>query len=146
MGAVDLLDCALSDLRPVIREKKWYWAFVINVINIAFVYSWRLYRIVSGETIPLKDFREHSVSIMIRQSKPRAISVDSRPTRAHKVADEVRYDRLGYYAITCSVRKYAVCGESCRDSCEKSKRSLHVKTCFQIYDEIITTTCIVFII
>ena len=29
---------------------------------------------------------------MIRQSNPRVISVDSRPTKAHKVADEVRYD------------------------------------------------------
>ena len=39
MGGVDLLDRALSDLRPVIRGKKWYWPLVINAINIAFVYS-----------------------------------------------------------------------------------------------------------
>ena len=39
MGGVDLLDRALSDLRPVIRGKKWYGPLVINAINIAFVYS-----------------------------------------------------------------------------------------------------------
>ena len=67
---VDQLDRALSDLRPVIRGKKWYWPLAINAIRTGFVYSWRLYRIVSGDTIPLKDFRLHFVSIMIRQSKP----------------------------------------------------------------------------
>ena len=40
-------------------------------INIAFVYSWWLYRIVSGETIPQNDFERHIVGIMIRQSKLR---------------------------------------------------------------------------
>ena len=135
MGGVDLLDRALSDLRPVIRGKKWYRPLVINAINIAFVYSWRLYRIVSGETIPQKDFRWHIVGIMIRQPKPRVIRVGSRPTKAHKVADEVRYDGLGHYPISCSVRKCVVCGKSCRNSCEKCKRSLHVKTCFQIFHE-----------
>ena len=96
MGGVDLLDCALSDLRPVTRGKKRYWPLVINAINIAFVYSWLLHRIVSGETIPQKHFRRHVVGIMIRQSKPCVISVDSRSTKARKVADEVRYDELGH--------------------------------------------------
>ena len=32
------------------------------------------------------------MGIMIRQSNARVISVDSRPTKAHKVADKVRYD------------------------------------------------------
>ena len=76
---------------------------------------------VSVETIPQKDFRQHTVGIMIRQSKPRVISADPRPTKAHKVADEVRN------------RKCAVCGKSCRNKCEKSKRTLHVKTCFKIF-------------
>ena len=125
---------------------------VITAINIAFVYSWRLYRIVSGETMPQKDFRRHIVDIMIRQLKPRVINVDSRPAKAHKVANEVRYDGLGHYPISCSVQKCAVYGKSCRNSFEKCKRSLHVKTCFQIfheklqYDDIITRTCIIFII
>ena len=39
MGGVDLLDHALSDLRPVIHGKKWYWPLVINAINITLVYS-----------------------------------------------------------------------------------------------------------
>ena len=105
MSGVDLLYRALFDSRPVICGKKWYWPLVINAINIAFLYSWRLYRIISGETIPQKDFRWHIVAVMITQSKPHAISVDSCATKAHKVSDEVRYYGSGHYPISFSVRK-----------------------------------------
>ena len=71
----------------------------INVLNFAFVYSWQLYRIVSGKTLLQKNLRRHIVGIMIRQSKPRIISVESRPTKAHKMVAEVRYDGLGHYPI-----------------------------------------------
>ena len=135
MGGVDLLDRALSDLRPVIFRKIWYWPLVINAINIEFVYSWRLYRIFSGETIPQYDFRQHIVGTIIRQSRPRVTSVDSLPTKSRKVADEVRYEGLGHYPISCSIRECAFCGKSYRNLCEKCKRSLHVKTCFQMFHE-----------
>ena len=65
MGEVDL-HCTLSDLRPLIRGKKWYWPLVINAINIALAYNWRLYRVVCGEPMSLKNFRRHIVGIMIR--------------------------------------------------------------------------------
>ena len=100
MGGVDLSDHTLSNLRPVICGKKCYWLLVINALYIVFVYSWRLYRIVSGKTVPQKDFRRHIVGIIIRKSKPCVISVNSRQTEAHKVADEVRYDGLGRYPIS----------------------------------------------
>ena len=132
MGGVDLLYHVLFDLRSVICGKKGYWPLVINAINIAFAYSWRLYCIVS---LPQKGFTRHIVGIMIKQSKLHVISVDSHPTKAQKLTDEVRYDGLGHYPICCSVRKCAVCGKSCRNSCEKSKRSLHNKKCFHIFHE-----------
>ena len=71
----------------------------VNAINIAFVYSWQLYRIISGKTLLQKNLRRHIVGIMIRQTKPRIINVGSRPTKAHKVVDEVRYNGLGHYPI-----------------------------------------------
>ena len=75
MGGADLLDHASSDLRPVICWKKWYWPLVI-VPSI-----FHLYTDISGETITQKDFRLHIEDIMIRQSKRRVISFDSRLTR-----------------------------------------------------------------
>ena len=135
MGGVDLLDRALSDLRPVIRGKKWYWPLIINAINIAFVYSWRIYRIISGEVFSQKDFRRRVVSIMIRRSASQILDVRSRPARAFKVADEIRLDGIGHYSSPASVRRCAICKKNCRNSCGKCSQSLHVNTCFQLFHE-----------
>ena len=135
MGGVDLLDSALSDLRPVIRGKKWYWPLIINAINIAFVYSWRIYRIISGEVFSQKDFRRRVVSIMIRRSASQILDVRSRPARAFKVADEIRLDSIGHYPSPGSVRRCAICKKNCRNSCGKCSQSLHVNTCFQLFHE-----------
>ena len=135
MGGVDLLDRALSDLRPVIRGKKWYWPLIINAINIAFVYSWRIYRIISGEVFSQKDFRRRVVSIMIRRSASQILDVRSRPARAFKVADEIRLDGIGHYPSPASVRRCAICKKNCRNSCGKCSQSLHVNTCFQLFHE-----------
>lgn len=48
---------------------------------------------------------------------------------------------MGHYPISCSVRKCSVCGKSCRNSCEKCKRSLRVKTYFQIFHVTIRWHC-----
>ena len=135
MGGVDLLDRALSDLRPVIRGKKWYWPLIINTINIAFVYSWRIYRIISGEVFSQKDFRRRVVSIMIRRSASQILDVRSRPARAFKVADEIRLDGIGHYPSPASVRRCAICKKNCRNSCGKCSQSLHVNMCFQLFHE-----------
>ena len=141
MGGVDLLDRALSCLRPVIHGKKWYWPLFINLINIAFVYSWRLYCIVSGETIPQKDFRRHIVGIMIRQSKPCVISVDSRPTKAHKVADEMRYNELCHYPSAAQFRNVLFVGNVAEihvRSANEAYMSKHVSRFFMKSDYTMT--------
>ena len=96
MGGVNLLDCALSDLRPVIRGKKCYWPLIINAINIAFVYSWCIYGIISGEVLSQKEFRRRVVSIMIRRS-------------ASQVANEIRLDGVGHYPSPAPVKRCAIC-------------------------------------
>ena len=70
MAGGDLLDRVLSDIRPIIFGKKCYWPLIINALNIAFVYSWRMYKIVSGLEVSQKNFRRHITSIMIRRSHP----------------------------------------------------------------------------
>ena len=75
MGGVDLLDRALSNLRSVIRRKKWYWPLVINAINISFVYSWRLFRIVSGETIPYRKISDGKLWVPWSDNQTHASSV-----------------------------------------------------------------------
>ena len=42
MGGVDLVDRALSDLRPNFNGRKWYWNLIINTLNVGIVHCWRL--------------------------------------------------------------------------------------------------------
>ena len=154
----DLPDCALSHLRPVTSGKKWYWALILKTINIALVCSWMVHRMVSGKFIPQKDFRRHNGDILIRKSKLRVVTVDFCPTKAHKVADGVRYAELGHYPISCSFRKWTEIlfigkvTEIHVRSAYKAYNCIHFKTYFQIfhekwqYHDIITTTCNMFII
>ena len=97
MSGVDLLDRALSDLRSVIFGKKWYWLLIITAINIAFVYSWGVCRIISGEVLSQKEFRRRVVSIMIKRFASQIMDVRSRPARTFKVVDEIGLDGVEHY-------------------------------------------------
>jgi hypothetical protein len=48
MGGVDLVDNALSDMRPVIHWKKWYGPLIVNAFGLLRVAAWRLHREVGG--------------------------------------------------------------------------------------------------
>ena len=109
MGGVDLLDRALSNLRSVIWGKKWHWPLIINAINIAFVYSWRIYRIISSEVLSQNEFRGREVSVMIRRSASQIMDVRSRPARTFKVADEIRLDGVRHYPSPAPVKRCAIC-------------------------------------
>ena len=73
MGGADFPDCALSDLRPVIQGKKWYWSLVINALIIVFVYTWPIFRIISEEPMPRKSYCRQIVGIFVRRAHPKII-------------------------------------------------------------------------
>lgn len=56
MGGVDLLDRFLSDYRPKLRNKKWWWNIFANFLNMAVVAAWRLHRDLKGD-MPHLPFR-----------------------------------------------------------------------------------------
>ena len=86
-----MLDYALSDLIPVIRGRKWYWPLVINALNIAFGYSWRVFRIVSEEPLPQKIYCLQIVGILIQRAHPEIISVHTRSPKNFQILDETRF-------------------------------------------------------
>ncbi|KAG0410024.1 hypothetical protein HPB47_012866 [Ixodes persulcatus] len=43
MGGVDLLDRFISDYRPTLRSKKWYWPLLSNLLVTLRVAAWRLH-------------------------------------------------------------------------------------------------------
>lgn len=134
MGGVDLVDRALSDFRPKIGGKKWYWSLLINAINIATVFSWRVFQLASTSSIPHKEFRRSIVSVLLKMESPR-LSIDSRPGPSSAVAPEVRYDNLRHYPVAGPVRRCVLCKKNCRIVCSKCLKALHVSYCFQKYHE-----------
>ena len=48
MGGVDLVDRFLSDYRPVIVSKKWWWTLLSNTVNLTMVAAWRLHVLSDG--------------------------------------------------------------------------------------------------
>ena len=117
MGGVDLLDCTLSELIPVIRGKKWYWPLIINTLDIASAYSRQI------------------VGILIRGAHPEIISVHSRPAKCFRIPDEICFERVKHYAICCPVRRCVLCGKNSKKACDKCKLTLHLDTCFQMFHE-----------
>ena len=53
---VDLMDRALSNMRPKIKGKKWYWVLLLNALNILMVFSWRMFHISTDEKKEQKEF------------------------------------------------------------------------------------------
>ena len=65
MGGVDLVDRSLSELRPKIKGKKWYWTLLINAFNLGLVFSWRIFQLAHTSSISQKDFRLNLAHMMM---------------------------------------------------------------------------------
>ena len=77
--------------------------------NIAFVFSWRIYRIISGEVLSQKKFQRQVVSIMIRRSASQIIDVRSHPGHTFKVAGEISLDGVEHYPSLALMRRWVIC-------------------------------------
>ena len=62
MGDVDLLGRFMSQHRPTIQGKKWYWPLFVNCMLMLTVAAWRLH--VSVETSPRLSFLEFIRSVV----------------------------------------------------------------------------------
>ena len=85
MGGVDLLDRFLSDYRPRLRSKKWWWCLFSNFLNMSVVAAWRLHKKI-GATISHFQFRRDVVRTLMarRHDKP------LRPGPSRMTVDRVR--------------------------------------------------------
>ena len=69
MGGVDLLDRALSDLRPSVHGRKWYWPLLVNALNIGLVYCWKLRNFLNEKQVTQKEFRRTIAFILVNGGK-----------------------------------------------------------------------------
>lgn len=70
MGGVDLLDRFLSQYRPTIQGKKWYWPLFLNCIGLISVAAWRLHVAVeTTDKLDLLAFTRSVVSGLLQTAK-----------------------------------------------------------------------------
>ena len=131
MGGVDLVDRALSDVRPSFNGKKWYWSLIINAVNLGFVYCSRLHQLCAKPKGDQKSFRRAVVQVALMKAHNKV----PRPGPSFAIPNEVRFDGKGYYPAPGPVRKCVLCKKNCRNVCEKCNKSLHTKLCFQHFHE-----------
>ena len=62
MGGVDLLDRFISQSRPTIQAKEWYWPLFVNCIEMLTVAAWRLH--VTVQTSLHLDFLDFIRSVV----------------------------------------------------------------------------------
>ena len=48
------------------------------------------------------------IGILIRRAYPEIISVNSRPEKNFQISNETRFDGVGYYPVSCPVRRYVL--------------------------------------
>ena len=114
MGGVDLMDRALSNMRPKIKGKKWYWVLLLNALNILMVFSWRMFQISTDEK---KEQKEFVLAVIDSLLKSRKLSlVRSRAGPSHSTNDDVTFDGIGHYPGDIPVRRCKYCKKKLQDS------------------------------
>ena len=78
MGGVDLLDRFMSDYRPTLRNRKWWWCLFSNQLNMAVVAAWRLHVHLDGKMDHLQFRREIVRSLLLKIPSKKYITGPSR--------------------------------------------------------------------
>lgn len=133
MGGVDLCDRFLSEYRPTIKGKKWWFSLFIHGLNTLVVASWRLHVSLGGKCTQLEFLRDVTRCLLkvgaVGQRIPR-----ERQNPRQQLAD-VRYDRAEHFCEKgtkegrCKVRE---CQRNTYYVCSKCNVRLHQK-CFERY-------------
>ena len=127
MGGVDIFDRYLSDYRPTIRGKKWYFPFFTNALNVCSTASWKLHREIGGLTTHLQ-FLRYIVRTLLKQDDPMRSSSAPRSVLA-----DVRYDGVNHSLDkNAKEGRCKLCSKNTFFRCSKCNQRLHQK-CFFAY-------------
>ena len=126
MGGVDLLDRFLSQYRPKIKGKKWWWPFFTNTLNMAVVAAWRIHRECKGKLTQLEFLREITTSLMKRE-EPRSAE-HLRPGPSGTIPKDIRFDGINHFLENAERQsRCRVCMKNTRLYCKKCNVMLHKK-------------------
>jgi Transposase IS4 len=128
MGGVDLLDRFLSEYRPGMRGKKWWFCFYTHALNLCVVAAWRVHVDVGGKLDQL-EFLRYIVRTLLQGS------VSSRRAVSRTILPDIRYDGVGHKLDKGKTEgrcKFEGCGKNTMYMCLKCNKRLHQK-CFPAY-------------
>ena len=131
MGGVDLCDRFLSEYRPTIKGKKWWFSLFIHGLNTLLVAAWRLHVNLGGKCAQL-DFLRDVSRCLLKAGVVR--TPRNRQNPRHPLID-VRFDRAGHKCEKGDKEgrcKLQHCQRNTFYICSKCHVRLHQK-CFDRY-------------
>ena len=119
MGGVDLVDRALSDLRPNFNGKKWYCSLIINALNLGFLYCWRLHQLSTKPKGDQKSFRR---DVKLRWWKltikfPDQVEVSPFQMKYDLTAKNITKNQDHWEHVSCARRAIAMCVKNVIGAC-----------------------------
>ena len=121
MGGVDLLDRFLSDYRPRLRSKKWWWCLFSNFLNMSVVAAYRLHKKI-GATISHLQFRRDVVRTLMARGHDKPL----RPGPSRMTVDRVRLTgKLHVCAPADKQGRCKHCKKNTRNMCKLCDVLLH---------------------
>jgi hypothetical protein len=132
MGGVDSMDRYLSQYRPGVRGKKWWWPLFTHAINLSVVAAWRFFLHLHPESQePHLSFRRAITLCLLKKSETQG---EQRAT-GHLPID-VRRDGVDHNHEPTTEGRCVVCHNNTKIKCSKCGVRLHYsrgKNCFQAY-------------
>ena len=120
MGGVDLLDRFISQYRPTIQEKKWYWPLFLNWVQMITVTAWRLHVAVQISTrLDLLDFIQSVVAGLLKNSR--------RPASSGPSDRRIMNNSFGqHHPVNAENQgRYAKCKKNTANKCQECGVRLH---------------------
>jgi hypothetical protein len=134
MGGVDLLDRLLSQYRPGLRSKKWWWPLFSNAINTTVVAAWRLFcHLHPNGGVSHLDFRRNIALCLLKKSEGKKSELSGRCVR---LPVDIRKDGIDHTNTIGTEGRCVVCGKNTKNLCSKCNVRLHFshgKQCFTMY-------------
>lgn len=131
MGGVDSCDRFLSNYRPTIKGKKWWFCLFTHGVNVLTVAAWRLHVSLGGKLSEL-DFLRDIVRCLLKTEKPcRLINIQNPRSQL----DDIRFDGENHELVKGLKEgrcKLQGCGRNTFYECKKCSQRLHMK-CFASY-------------
>ena len=129
MGGVDLCDRFLSEYRPTIRGKKWWFSLFLHGLNVLVVATWRLHINLGGKMLQL-DFLRSIACCLLKTNAQTHLLARQNPRHQE---DDVRFDKVGHEVHKgLKEGRCKACQKNTFYLCIKCNLRLHQK-CFDKY-------------